>query len=176
VEPFAARYGKIVDRQLATSVNQLIDDKQMLFGMGGNSPLRVRMEVPDLYNDDGDGIDWQYQPAYAYEKNLKISGWRGLSGRAVGVGDMIFKAVAAVQEQSAPTQKAQKRLALKQDASGTPLITPYYGGERLNTDLLTYNVSTGAIADAWAEIQEMIYWYDPKYDSRPGENLVSENI
>lgn len=178
VEAYAARYGKMVDRQLAVPVNTLIDDKQMLFGMGGNSPLRIRMEVPDSYNDDGEGIEWQYQPAYAYEKNLKISAWIGLSGRAIGNGDMVFRSVVAVPEapQQSPPQKAARRLKLRQDDAGNTLPTPYYGGERITTDLLTYNVSNDAVPDAWGELQEMITWYDPKYDARPGENLVVDNI
>lgn len=175
VEPFAARYGKIVDRTLATSVNELIDDQQMLFGMAGNSPLRIRMEVPDLYNDDGLGIDWQYQPAYAEDDELTMCRWLGISGRSIGRGGMIFSAV-ALQDKDQPLQKASKQLVLRGTDDGFTLPSPYQGGEDVTTDLFTYLISNGAVADAWGELQELFFWYTSVYPARKNENLLKSDV
>lgn len=172
LDPYPARYGKLVDRTLATPIDQRINDTQMLFGIADQPQIRIRMEVPDTYADDDLGIDGQYQPAFAEAKELDICIWGGLLGRAKGAGGMIITAVAL----DASMQKASRRLQLLQDTTGVSLPTPFQGGEKVETDLFTYRFSNGAVPDAWFDLQEMMLFYKEIYDSRISENLVKSAV
>lgn len=170
VDPYPTRYGKMVERNLAVPVDERINDKQMLFGIPDVDFMTLRMEVPDTYNDDGQGYDSPYEPAYAQTGKLEVCGWEGLSGRANGNGDLVFTAVAL----EASIQKASRRLTLPTDSAGVSISTPFQGGEKVETDLFTYKLSNGGVADAWYQIQEMILWYTPRFSARRNENLIQE--
>jgi hypothetical protein len=86
-----ARLGKIVERDLVVAVDSRIDHRQMLYGMEASISdpgTFVDMTVPDVFDDNGIGIDSRYRPAFLQEKTLEILKWMGFKGRASGSGLM----------------------------------------------------------------------------------------
>lgn len=73
----------VAQRTLATPVNPLIDTRQVLLGcQDGN----VKYVNPNVYQDDANGIDTQYQTAYASEEDLATFALAGLKVKAKGSG------------------------------------------------------------------------------------------
>ena len=90
-----ARCGKLVTRQLATPVDTRVNDKQqLLFGMdGAGGPGHVDFHVPDVFDDNGAGIDWQYQPGFIQSQILEMIRWAQIKGRARGAGPLYLTQV-----------------------------------------------------------------------------------
>jgi hypothetical protein len=72
-------------RDLVIPVQQEINNRQILLGCQDGA---VRMIVPDLYSDDANGIDWQYQTAFTKEADLAVLGFGGIKVKGRGAGTL----------------------------------------------------------------------------------------
>lgn len=155
-----ARFGRMVLRQLATPVDSRINDRQFLYAL----PTGVVMEVPDVYDDSGLGIDWQYQPSYARSPSLEILGFDAVKGRVKGNG--VMNLLPVTEDPSFMVKL--KGIQLKANEVPTPFAT----GEKTQNELLSYNFSNGAIPGAWVELQEVLIGSKKLYDARQKDSAI----
>lgn len=93
----AAHSAIVAYRSLQTSVNPVIDNRQILFASAAGDGT-VRMEVPNYLNDDDVNgnkvpIGFQYLPAFCQSEKLDILRLVGLSLAFTGTGQMGVKPV-----------------------------------------------------------------------------------
>lgn len=84
---------KIIKRTLTSPPEQTTTNRQLVFCLtgavaGGNVTANIDMSVPNQFNDNGQAIDWQYQPAFAQSPTCEKILWDKMKGRVLG-GSMI---------------------------------------------------------------------------------------
>ena len=111
------------------------------------------MVVPDHYDDDGVGIDWQYEPWLA-QVPPNVLGHAGFRAQLQGNGVIRMTPMNEKMDNSyKPTE-----ILLSQD---TPVS--FEKGLRATEKFLGVLFSNKKICGAWAVIQEIVQYANPKY-------------
>lgn len=133
------------------------------------NPLRIRMDVPDVYDDDGAGIDWQYQPSFMQHPHLYILNFAGIAGRALGAGTLNAQPVT-----NNPKFGTAEPLTVDLDTTTTQgqpnLPVPFARGTEVDGDneMLSYNFNNGAVPGAWASLHAIVGYFGEMFKAQPG--------
>lgn len=157
-----ATSGKLVLRTLNPGVDARLNDRQMLFGMGrlpGATQAFVDLQKPDKYSDDGvvfadgawdqDGIDWQYQPAYAQSPTFEIFRWSKIKGRYLGSGDINFQPLTEDPDFTVEP-------LISESKEGVPTKFAFGVDVEGDNEMLTFNINNGKVPGAWAELHGLV--------------------
>lgn len=178
-----AASGKLVIRTLSPGVDVRINNRQMLFGMGvgfatGVNSAFVDFKQPDKYVDDGptqqsgayvqNGIDWEYQPAFAQSPTFEIFRWAKFKGRYLGSGQINFQPV--TEDPNFTAEPLVSQSSVSNDEEGNPTIVPtkFCFGMVVEGDneMVTLNINNGAVPGAWAEMHGLVIGGNEIHDSQ----------
>lgn len=129
---------------------------------------RVTMVEPDVYADDGQGIDYQYEP-FLVSASPSILTFGGCRGQIAGSGTAILTPVT-----EDPNFIAKPMPIVLATPVGTvidpPPDTHYERGLHLQNEHGSVLFSNGAIAGTWFAIQDLTIYVDPRQAGRRSGN------
>lgn len=147
----ATRCMKVVKRTLATPISNPVNLRQFLYGRKSTGTASyVDMTVPDVYDDAGAAIDFQYEPAFVQGDGMVLA-FGGITGRVKGEGFLELTPVTEDPDFGLPTQDIDLGNDLK--------IKHFAKGLRARNEHLSYLITNGNQVGAWVEIQELGIWY-----------------
>ena len=157
IDDLQATMAVTVDRNLVTSVDSRIDNRQILLA-SSQADGNVNMIVPGFYADGSAGIDQQFQPAFAQNENLAILMLAGGSFAALGHGILKYKAVTDDPAEIFPW-RTQMLKAIQ---------THFVDGIRGEDQHFSYLFTNGKVAGSWFEWNEAVFWARPKWQAVQG--------
>jgi hypothetical protein len=150
-------YGAITARRtLAVGITNEINNRQVLFASATDN--NVNMIVPGQYNDNGAGIDSQYQPAYVSYGGTVMQ-YGGFNGSAVGNGNICFTALT----DSSYLDTSDTRFVSLDANNNTYFEEVVTGTGEVFGVLITNDRDNNgnAVADSYFELHELTLWARP---------------
>ena len=111
--------------------------------------LKVIMTVPDVYDDDGVGIDCQYQPWF-YQQPPAVLKFMGYRGQVTGSGAVLITPV------TDSTTQVYNTLQIPIPSSGTANFER--GMQRMERKYGSLLMSNNQVPGAWFTIQELVVY------------------
>jgi hypothetical protein len=152
IDDIDANHAMISRRELAVPVHDRINTRQVLFARNGS----VDMIVPDRYDDNDDGIDSVYIPAFAKEKTGAILRFGGVSGQARGNGLLNITPM---------TDDPAEEWAVREfplDDTNDHFAEMFMG----NDEHFTVRFDNGAEPGSWFELHDAVLWAKPILSAR----------
>lgn len=142
------------NRSLATPIDARVDKKQILVA-SSLADGRVNMIVPDQFNDNGDGIDFEYQPGYCSERNWILQ-FGGIQAQALGAGELTLISNTPDGDEDTRT------LVLPDDGSHLNVAEVFLG----NGVFFGVRFTNGGEADNYVELSNLSYWARPLWPAK----------
>lgn len=156
LDPIPTYCAQAVDRTLQTPVDPRVDTRQILFGMaGGTGGNFVDFQVPNVYDDNGVGIDSRYRPAFAKDPAGRRLLFVGFTGRGMGKGQMLVKPISG--DPDFDPYISQKSIAM---GDGTKVVD-FASSLKIPKPRLALEFSNGSVPGAWFALHEVVKYYRP---------------
>jgi hypothetical protein len=173
LDDLVANVAAKVERVLPLNASPFAVQRQRQILLGSSSPDgTVQAITMGVYNDNGQGIDCQYETACAPLEGVQMLG--GVSVNALGSGAMTVSVPVGAVLVNSPGVGGQGLPQTREAVLQPALLTPvqwkgYDAGVRgVNDEYFRLRFTNGKKADSWFGVKHATLWARPIYSGRTG--------
>ena len=174
MDDIAGFVGVKCERQLTETASPFAAMRQSQVLIGSSAPDgTVQMIAMGVYNDNGQGIDQQYE-GVCDAGNMAVSMLGGVSVNALGAGSMNVSVMVARSYAVSPGVGGQGPVETREIKLAPFVLTPenwkgYSGGARGQNERFRPRFTNGKVADAWFSLKYCSVFTRPLFTGRTGD-------